>query len=181
MVPAYMSSYDMYKAYDRVMLNYLVKVMEAMEFPDKFVKWVLMLHEGATTRFILNFLTDPISVLFSIRQGDPLSMILYIIYIEPMLMMIKKMTKGLSVSLISQRDEDFCDDVNFIGEKLSDLVIIDEIFLNFENISGAILFRSQKSKVMGLGPWRGKLDWPLPWIKGVPMLKMFGFQITPKL
>ena len=179
MVPAYMSSYDMYKAYDRVMLNYLVKVMEAMEFPDKFVKWVLMLHEGATTRFILNFLTDPISVLFSIRQGDPLSMILYIIYIEPLLMMIKKMTKGLSVSLISQRDEDFCDDVNFIGEKLSDLVIIDEIFLNFENISGAILFRSQKSKVMGLGPWRGKLDWPLPWMKVVPMIKMFGFQITP--
>ena len=65
-----------------------------------------MLHEGATTRFILKFLTDPIKVLFSIRQGDPLSMLLYIIYIEPLLMMIKKMTKGLSVSFVEQRDED---------------------------------------------------------------------------
>ena len=53
--------------------------------------------------------------------------------------------------LYQQRDEDFCDDVNFIGEKLSDLIIIDEIFTNFENISGAILSRSSKSKVMGLG------------------------------
>ena len=78
-VPAYIVSYDMFKAYDRVMLSYLVKVMQAMEFPEDFVKWILMLHEGATTRFILGFLTDPISVLFSIRQGDPLSMLLYII------------------------------------------------------------------------------------------------------
>ena len=138
-----------------------------------------MLHDGATTRFILNFLTNPIRVLFSIRQGDPLSMILYIIYIEPLLMMIKKMSRGLRVSFVSQRDEDYCDDVNFFGEKLSDLRIIDEIFVNFEAVSGAILSRTDKSKVMGLGPWRGKQDWPLSWMKVVPMIKVFGFQITP--
>ena len=79
-VAAYLASYDMFKAYDKVILRYLVLVMEAMHFPDKFVKWVLMLHDGATTRFILNFLTEPIDVLFSIRQGDPLFMILYIIF-----------------------------------------------------------------------------------------------------
>ena len=71
-VSAFMASYDMYKAYDRVMLNYLVRVMEAMNFPSELINWILMMHEGATTRFILNFLTDPISVLFSIRQGDPI-------------------------------------------------------------------------------------------------------------
>ena len=78
-VAAFLVSYDMFKAYDRVMLSYLVKVMQAMEFPHDFVRWILMLHEGATTRFILGFLTNPIKVLFSIRQGDPLSMLLYII------------------------------------------------------------------------------------------------------
>ena len=171
-IAAFMATYDMFKAYDRVMLSYLVKVMNSMDFPVRFVDWVLMLHEGATTRFILNFLTDPINVLFSIRQGDPLSMILYIIYIEPLLMMIKRMTMGLNVSsFISQRDEDYCDDVNFIGENTCDLIIIDEIFLNFEKISGAILFRSKKSKVMGLGLWKNRLEWPLPWLKVVPMIK----------
>ena len=107
-VPAFLVSYDMYKAYDQVMLIYLVKVMKAMEFPATFINWVLMLHEGATTRFILKFLTDPINVLFSIRQGDPLSMVLYIIYIEPLLMMMRTMAKGLSVSLV---------DINFVGEE----------------------------------------------------------------
>ena len=161
------------------MLAYLVKVMEAMNFPVKFVEWVLMLHEGASTRFILNFLTKPIKVLFSIRQGDPLSMLLYIIYIEPLLMMIDRMTKGLSVSFVSQKDEDFCDDVNFLGESISDLVIIDEVFTNFEAVSGAILSRSKKSTIMGLGSWRMRQNWPFPWLKVVNMVKMFGFQITP--
>ena len=157
----------------------LVKVMQAMEFPATFVDWILMLHEGATTRFILKFLTDPMKVLFSIRQGDPLSMLLYIIYIEPLLMMIRRMTVGLSVSLIQQRDDDYCDDVNFIGERLSDLLVIEEIFSNFEDISGAILSRSEKSKVMGLGAWKGRQDWPLDWLKVVNMMKIFGFQVTP--
>ena len=57
----------MFKAYDRVMHSYPVKVMQAMGFPQVFVRWILMLHEGATARFILGFLTNPINVLFSIR------------------------------------------------------------------------------------------------------------------
>ena len=106
-IAAFIVTFDMFKAYDRVMLTYLVKVMEAMDFPRTFIDWNLMLHEGATTRFILNFLTDLIDVLFSIRQGDPLSMLLYVIYIEPLLMMIKKMPRGLNVSFVQQKDEDF--------------------------------------------------------------------------
>ena len=66
----------------------------------------------------------------------------------------------------------------FIRERLSDLFIIDEIIINFENISGAILSRSSKSKVIGLGLWRDKLEWPLHWLRVMPMLKIFGFQVT---
>ena len=176
-VPAFIASFDVFKACDRVMLDYLVKVMKAMKFPDKFIGWILMLHEGATTRFLLNFLTDPIKVLFSIRQGDPLSMLLYIIYIEPLLLMINKHTKGLCISNVVQRDEDYCDDINFVSEMEDDLVIIENIFTRFESVSGALLSRTWKSTVLGLGPWKNKLNWPLPWLRVKNELKIFGFQI----
>ena len=39
--------------------------------------------------------------------------------------------------------------------------------------------RTQKSKIMGLGSWRGKVDWPLLWMRVVTMIKIFGFQVTP--
>ena len=169
----------MFKAYDRVMLDYLVKVMAAMKFPAVFIQWIEMLHKDATTSFLLNFLTKPMKVLFSIRQGDPLSMLLYIIYIEPLLLMIARSTKGLSMSSFVQKDEDYCDDLNFLSESESDLILIDEIFVKFEDISGAILSRSMKSKVMGLGPWKNREQWPLQWLQPKNELKIFGFQITP--
>ena len=178
-IAAFIASFDMFKAYDRVLLEYLSKVMLAMKFPQKFINWIMMLHEGATTSFLLNFLTNPIRVFFSIRQGDPLSMMLYIVYIEPLLLMIKSLTKGLFVSTVLQKDEDFCDDLNFISEYESDLLVIDNTFKRFEIVSGAILSRSVKSKIMGLGPWRLKQDWPLPWLKVKDELNIFGFQIRP--
>ena len=45
---AFLVSFDMFKAYDRVMLIYLAKIMEAMEFPRKFINWVLILHADSS-------------------------------------------------------------------------------------------------------------------------------------
>ena len=53
-----------------------------------------MLHVGAKTRFILQFLSKAIEVNFSIRQGDPLAMLLYIIYIEPLLLYLERFWWG---------------------------------------------------------------------------------------
>ena len=56
--------------------------------------------------------------------------------------------------------------------------MIEDIFVKFENLSGAILSRSWKSKVMGLGAWKDRSDWPLQWLQTKSELKIFGFQIT---
>ena len=63
---------DFFKAYNRVMLDFLLTVMKKMNFNLKFCSLIKMLHAGAKTRFILLFLTKVINVNFSIRQGDPL-------------------------------------------------------------------------------------------------------------
>ena len=94
-VGACLLSLDFYKAYDRVFVPFLIRVMEAMGFGAKFRSWVKMLHKGAKTRFILAKMTSAIDVSFSIRQGDPLAMLLYVIYIEPLLIYIEKKITGL--------------------------------------------------------------------------------------
>ena len=40
-------SLDFFKAYDRVMLSFLLKVMEAMNFSVTYRAWISMIHEGA--------------------------------------------------------------------------------------------------------------------------------------
>ena len=96
---------DFFKAYDRVLLDFLIKVMKKMNFGDNFTDWILMMHDGASTRLILTRLSRAIQLRFSIRQGDPLAMLLYILYLEPLLWTLEKKITGLRVDIIEQKLE----------------------------------------------------------------------------
>ena len=63
------------------------------------------MHVGSTTRFILHNLTQSIMLTFSIRQGDPLAMMLYIVYMEPFLLSLGQICTGIRVADFNQLDE----------------------------------------------------------------------------
>ena len=132
----------------------LLKVMERMKFGDIFIKWIKMLHEDAKTVFILNSLTKAIQVSFSIRQGDPLAMLLYIIYIEPFLLHLEKTLSGIRINNIVQVLEAYCDDVNIMTDDEADLIKVANAVRKFESMSAAILSRNKKCQVLGFGGWK---------------------------
>ena len=78
-----------------------------------------------------------------------------------------------------ETDNDYCDDVEIVIEEEADLVLADEIFTKYGSLSGVLLNRSHKSKIMGIGEWTGRLVWPLPWLKVETSLKIFGILIFP--
>ena len=71
-------------------------------------------------------------------------------------------------------------DIQFVSSNVQDLVVFNNIFRKFELQSGAMLSRTKKSKVMGLGRWRGRQDWPLPWLQTVEELKVLRFRVGPE-
>ena len=140
-----------------------------------------MLHEGATTRLIVpSGLSREIKVAFSFRQGDCISGDLYCLTQEPLLRMIRNKMQGLKLTNFQQKDEDYMDDIQFISSDVQDLVVFNNIFMKFELQSGAMLSRTKKSKVMGLGKWRRRQDWPLPWLQTVDEMKILGFRVCPE-
>ena len=96
-----------------------------MNFSVEFCHWFRMLHDGAKTRFILGNLTEAIDVNFSIWQGDPIAMLLYILYIEPLLLYLERNLHGINVCGIHQKLESYCNDVNVMTEHLEDVVKVD--------------------------------------------------------
>ena len=170
-------SLDFFKAYDRVLLDFLAKVMQKMNFGKIFISWILMLHQGARTRFLLGFITRAIKIIFSIRQGDPLAMILYIIYVEPLLINLEKSLSGLKLASVRQTLEAYCDDINIVTDDLEDFTRMENKIIEFEQISGAILSRNKKCQVMGLGAWASRNSWPIAWLKPVTSVKIFGVYI----
>ena len=171
-------SLDFFKAYDRVMLSFLLKVLEAMNFGALFISWISMLHEGARTCFILEFLTQSIDVKFSIRQGDPIAMLLYILYVEPLLVHLEKKLTGLRLQHVREVLEAYCDDLNILTDDPEDFHVMSEVVTQFEQFSGAILSRNMKCKVLGLGNWSNRDQWPLPWLTTVKSVKIFGIFIS---
>ena len=177
-------SLDFFKAYDRVLVDYVLKVMEKMNFGHKFCSWIEMLHRDAKTVFIMKGLSAAIQVSFSIRQGDPLAMILYIIFIEPLLLYLEKSLTGIKFDAsslnnmgINQISESYCDDINIITEDLNDITLVESIVSKFEAMSGAILSRNMKCQVMGFGKWKERTNWPLDYVRPVRELKIFGIII----
>jgi len=179
--PGFLVSLDFFHAYDRVSLVWVDRVLEAMGFGQGLRRWIKTLHKGALATFMLHNLTRDLEILFSIRQGDPLAMILYIIQLEPLLHFLQKALRGLRVGTIREASLGYVDDVAALGDDVEDLPVLDLAVRDFEAASGAILNRNRKSMIMGLGAWATRTTWPLTWLHVTPQIKIYGVTIRPEL
>jgi len=179
--PGFLVSLDFFHAYDRVCLVWVDRILQAMGFSAVVRGWVATLHRGAAATFMLHGLSPSIPLLFSIRQGDPLAMILFVIHLEPYLVRLERLLAGLHVGRVRLGAQGYVDDVSALGTDPRDLVVLDRVTRDFEQVSGAILNRNCKSVVMGLGSWTGRRDWPLAWLQVVEEAKVFGVTFRPRL
>ena len=93
--------------------------------------------------------------------------------------MLRATLTGLTITNFKLKDKSYCDDIEQLSSDTRDLVKFNEVMEKFEMTSGAILSRNQKSKVMGIGAWKGRQNWPeeVSWMKVVAEMKIFGFII----
>ena len=68
-----------------------------------------------------------------------------------------------------------------MSSDVNDLIKFDQVMKKFEATSGAILSRTKKSKVMGLGSLKNKQDWPeeVNWMNTVSEMKILDFTVCP--
>ena len=85
--------------------------------------------------------------------------------------------KNILFEATNEALESFVDDTEIIITSDEDFKVVDKIISEFENLSGAILNRSEKTKVMGLGAWAKRTIWPLEWVKVVKEMKIFGIKV----
>ena len=90
---------DQEKAYDKIMHNFLYKTLEKMRFPDRFTRAIKSLYSMASMQVIINgMISEPFEITRGVRQGDPLSCLLFNLTIESLASMIRKSTlKGFEI------------------------------------------------------------------------------------
>ena len=148
----YIVSLDQAKAYDRVDLPWLIKVLTAMRVDAELVTDIRNIVFGCNSRVRIN---SGYSTYFSLRrglwQGDPLSCILYNFSIEPLAMRLRKVVVGISLRRLPRvKLTQFADDINlFLSTEDKMPAIMD----NIEESSFAIgsAFNKDKTLVKPVG------------------------------
>ena len=111
-------------------------------------------------------LTEQFDIGRGIRQGCPLSMLIYILFKEALYCYIKSCNTIKGIQLPNNNTlkiSGYADDTNLFTMDHESIVNIFNILRKFELATGAILNKN-KTKIYGLGLWNNKIDWPIPWL-----------------
>ena len=91
---------DQEKAYDKIRHDYLWETLRRFDLPEIFTRTVKSLYENAHTQVAINsVMSTPFRVTRGVRQGDPLSCLLFDLAIEPLACKIRNTEeiRGLNV------------------------------------------------------------------------------------
>ena len=151
-------SLDQEKAFDRVEWSYLDKVLRKMGFKVSFCGWVCLLYSQVSSMVMVNgFMTESFFVSRGVRQGCPLSPLLYVLVAESLACAVRAdpsidgfplpdSTKRVKVS-------QYADDTStFVTFDVS-MIALFNLFAQYELASGAKL-NLTKCHGLLLGSWK---------------------------
>lgn len=145
---------DLNKAFDRVEHDYLEQTMRKFGFGNRMLEWINLLYSKAESCVKVNgVLTDPFPLERSVRQGCPMSALLYSISVEPLAIMVRadKKIKGIQIpnsgeSVIHQ----YADDTTFTIKDAESIKKVMKHIEMYGKASGAKI-NIEKSEIMSIG------------------------------
>ena len=164
-VPLAVINLDQKKAFDNVDRGYLFDTMRAMGFDDRFLDYLKNLYSGSESLVkICGPVTAPFSVEKGIRQGCPLSRLLYSIAIEPFLNRLRAEVGDNGFRMpganVSSSVSAYADDVSVFVTSERGFGAVGDTYDLFARASAARL-NTRKTQGLWAGSWIGRSDRPL--------------------
>ena len=130
---------DFEKAFDSLGHDYLLSVLRLFKFPDKLILLITkFLSLGKSCLRTNGVLFNSFYVERGVRQGDPLSGLLFVIALEPLLCALhnERMSFAPKIGEFSISHSAFADDLTVFCRKASKIEIIYSLLRRFEIASG---------------------------------------------
>ena len=171
-------SLDQEKAFDRVDHKYIITLLTHYGFNHNFLSWIKLLYLDINSSVIVNGHISPaFKITRSVRQGCPLSPLIYILALEPVLNRIRSDPTVVGCPIPGNRMNPpkltaFADDCKFVVSTDESIRSILKHFDSFSKVSGSKLNKG-KTELMYLGRGRNREE-SIENIKVVKSMSVFG-------
>ena len=158
-------SFDLDHAFDRVDQQFLFTTMRALGFNAALLELLSRIATSSSSRLLINgHLSTPFPIQRSVRQGDPISMHLFVLYLHPLL---HRLGEVCGNDLIVA----YADDISAIVTSVDQLNAMRDLFRRFERVAGARL-NETKTTAIDVGLRDNSLV--VPWLRTENTIKILG-------
>ena len=147
---------DIEKAFDKLEWSYMFQALKYFNFGDDLISWVQILYTEICSCVVNNgHASEFFNLTRGVRQGCPLSPLLFIICNEIMSIWIKRddNVKGITINDVEIKISMYADDTTFYVEDANSLVRIMYIIDQLKKLSGLCMNRN-KSEIIALGYYK---------------------------
>jgi hypothetical protein len=152
-IDGYLVSLDAKKAFDSVDHQFIDKVLEKFNFCNEFRSVVKLLYNQIYSRVLVNgHLTEQFPILRSVKQGDALSCVLFILCMETIIKTIETNTsiKNIQINQLKiPKVFAFADDIAVLVNDINSIQNVIKSYTRFSQVSGLYL-NVDKTEVMRL-------------------------------
>lgn len=159
-------SFDLDHAFDRVRHSFLYKTMCSLGINRDFVNLLSRISSLSSSRLLVNgHLSSSFPIQRSVRQGCPLSMLLFVLYLHPLLSRLERICgEDLVVA--------YADDVTVVCTSIQKIEAMRTLFTQYECAAGAKL-NWQKTQSIDVGYIEGN-PLTIPWLQSANTVKVLG-------
>ena len=152
---------DFEKAFDSIEWCYLQKCLEAFNFGPQLRQWISVLYNNISSCVLNNgFATKHFNLSRGVRQGCPLSGILFVIGVEILSNAIKRSKEVEGIQIDQNKSikiTQYADDTTVFVKNIRSVHRLFDLLRQFENCSGLRINQS-KSEILWLGSLRQRKD-----------------------
>ena len=147
---------DFAKAFDTLEWNFMFETLKYFGFKTSFIQWVTTMYNDITCKVTNNgWISTSLKISRGIRQGCPLSSLLFVITVETMAARVRQDKNIKGIKLFDGQDKDFkisqlADDTTLFLKTKQDIRKTLNLIEIFGSLSGLVLNRS-KSQGIKLG------------------------------
>ena len=172
---------DQEKAFDSVDRQFLIRVLQQMNFGPSFINWINVLYANTTCRVINNgWSSDTIFLRRGVRQGCPLSPLLYVVFVEVLAIAIRNnsLIQGIKIPGLRQESKItlYADDATLTLVNDFSVIKSFDVIDRFTKASGGKL-NMTKTEGLYAGMQAGRTTGPVPIKWKLDSLDVLGMKI----